>query len=220
MSPVASLERWAEWLPELLQGLWTSLQLTGGMLAVGLPFGLGLALLLTSQRRLMRTIGVILIEAGRGAPVLVLLYLVYFGLPDVDIRLGAFAAAVAALGYSFGAYTSEVFRAGIAAVPHGQLEAARSVGLTRVQELRLVVLPQAVRIVVPPILGWAVIFFQATSLAFAIAVPELLSEAYTIGSSTFRFLSVLVLAALLYAAVSIPVSLLIDHLDRRQEQAA
>lgn len=214
---VASLiERWPEWLSPLLGGLGTSLQLTGAFLVIGLPLGLGFAIMLSAQRRLVRAVAVAAVELGRAVPVLVLLYLVYFGLPEADIRLSAFVSATIAIGFSFAAYTSEVFKAGIAAVGSGQREASQALGLTHPQELRLVVLPQAVRIVIPPILGWVVIFFQATSLAFAIAVPELLSEAYTIGSSTFRFLSVLLLAALLYAAVSIPASLAIDHLDRRR----
>ena len=214
---VASLvERWPEWLPPLLEGLWTSVQLTAAFLAIGLPLGLGFAIMLSARRWFLRGLAMALVELGRAVPVLVLLYLVYFGLPEADLRLSAFVSATLAIGFSFAAYTSEVFKAGIAAVAKGQREAARALGLTQPQELRLVVLPQAVRIVIPPILGWAVIFFQATSLAFAIAVPELLSRAYTIGASTFRYLSVLLLAALLYASVSIPASLAIDYLDRRR----
>ena len=216
MIAVGLVERWPEWLPALLEGLWMSVRLTAAFLAVGLPLGLGLAVALSSARRAVRGATIIFVETGRAIPVLVLLYLVYFGLPDLDLRLSAFVSATAAIGFSFAAYTSEVFKAGIAAVARGQREAARALGLTPRQELRLVVLPQAVRIVIPPILGWAVIFFQATSLAFAIAVPELLSRSYTIGASTFRFLSVLLLAALLYAAVAIPASLAIDQLDRRR----
>lgn len=214
---LASLvERWPEWLPPLLEGLWTSVQLTAAFLAIGLPLGLGFAIMLSARRWFVRGLAMALVELGRAVPVLVLLYLVYFGLPEADLRLSAFVSATLAIGLSFAAYTSEVFKAGIAAVAKGQREAARALGLTQPQELRLVVLPQAVRIVIPPILGWAVIFFQATSLAFAIAVPELLSRAYTIGASTFRYLSVLLLAALLYASVSIPASLAIDYLDRRR----
>jgi polar amino acid transport system permease protein len=212
---MVSLEQWPEWMGQLLDGLWTSIQLTAAMLAVGMPLGLGLALMLSTDRRLVRALAVAIVETGRSVPVLVLIYLVYFGLPEVDVRPGAFASATAALGFSFGVYTSEVFRAGIAAVPTGQREASQAIGLTRSQEVRLVVLPQAVRIVIPPLLGWAVIYFQATSLAFAVALPELLSRAYSIGSSTFQFLSVFLLAALLYAIVSIPASLVIDYIDRR-----
>jgi polar amino acid transport system permease protein len=209
------IEQWPEWIGELLRGLATSVQLTIALLAVGLPLGLALALMVSSRSRWIRWTALAVVEAIRGAPVLVLLYLAYFGLPDLDIRLSAFAAAAGALGLSFGAYSSEVFRAGIAAVGQGQREAAQAVGLTSWQELRLVVLPQAVRIVIPPVLGWGIVYFQATSLAFAVSVPELISRAYTIGSASYRFLSVFLLAALLYAAVSIPASLAIDYVDRR-----
>lgn len=210
------VERWPQWLPQLLEGLWTSVQLTAAFLAIGLPLGLLFALAL-SARGPVRAAAMAVVEVGRAIPVLVLLYLVYFGLPDAGLSLTGFVSATAALGFSFAAYTSEVFKAGIAAVGKGQREAARAIGLSRAKELRLVVLPQGVRIVIPPILGWAVVFFQATSLAFAIAVPELMSRAYTIGAGSFRYLSVLLLAALLYAAVAIPASLAIDALDRRRE---
>jgi His/Glu/Gln/Arg/opine family amino acid ABC transporter permease subunit len=131
---MVSFEQWPEWMGQLLSGLWTSIQLTTAMLAVGLPLGLVLALMLSTDRWLVRALAVAIIETGRSVPVLVLLYLVYFGLPEVDVRPGAFAAATAALGFSFGAYTSEVFRAGIAAVPTGQREASQAIGLTRSQD--------------------------------------------------------------------------------------
>ena len=124
-----------------------------------------------------------------------------------------------ALAVSFGAYTSEVFRAGLAAVPSGQLEAARSLGLAPAKTFRLVVLPQAIRIVTPPLLSWATVYFQATSLCFAIAVPELLSRAYTLATTTFQYLGILTLAAALYAVVCIPSSRLIARVERRRERA-
>jgi polar amino acid transport system permease protein len=211
---------WPEWIDELLGGLFTSVKLTIAILAVGLPAGLLLALGVSSSARPVRWLAVVIVEIARGVPALVLIYLVYFGLPQADLTLSAFAAGTAALGFTLAGYTSEVFRAGIAAVPAGQREAARAIGLSHAKELRFVVLPQALRISVPPILGYAILFFQATSLCFAIAVPELLSRAYTIGSSTFRYLSVLLLAGLMFAAVCIPASQLVDSLERRRERRA
>jgi polar amino acid transport system permease protein len=219
MTLLASIfTRWPEWIDDLLGGLVTSVKLTLAILAVGLPLGLLLALGVSSRTRWLRWPAIVVVEIGRGVPALVLIYLVYFGLPQADLTLGAFAAGTAALGFTLAGYSSEIFRAGIAAVPAGQREAARAIGLTRGKELRFVVLPQALRISVPPILGYAILFFQATSLCFAIAVPELLSRAYTIGSSTFRYLSVLLLAGLMFAAVCIPASQLVDFLERRSER--
>jgi polar amino acid transport system permease protein len=209
-----------EWLQTLLPGLWTSVLLTLALLAMGMPLGLLLAVGLSSRRlRLVRLLTLACVEIGRGVPALVLIYLVYFGLPEAGLTIGAFAAGSVALAVSFGAYTSEVFRAGLAAVPSGQLEAARSLGLAPAKTFRLVVLPQAIRIVTPPLLGWAIVYFQATSLCFAIAVPELLSRAYTLATTTFQYLGILTLAAALYAVVCIPSSRLIARVERRRERA-
>jgi polar amino acid transport system permease protein len=207
------------WLQTLLPGLWTSVQLTFTLLAMGLPLGLLLAVGLSARLRLVRLLTLAAVEVGRGVPALVLIYLVYFGLPQAGLTVGAFAAGSIALAVSFGAYTSEVFRAGLAAVPSGQLEAARALGLAPAKTFRLVVLPQAVRIVTPSLLGWAIVYFQATSLCFAIAVPELLSRAYTLATTTFQYLGILTLAAILYAVVCIPSSRLIARIERRRANA-
>lgn len=208
-----------EWLQTLLPGLWTSVLLTLALLAMGIPLGLLLAIGLSSRLRPVRLLTLACVEIGRGVPALVLIYLVYFGLPQAGLTIGAFAAGSMALAVSFGAYTSEVFRAGLAAVPSGQLEAARSLGLAPAKTFRLVVLPQAIRIVTPPLLGWAIVYFQATSLCFAIAVPELLSRAYTLATTTFQYLGILTLAAALYAVICIPSSRLIARVERRRERA-
>ncbi len=211
---------WPDWIGDLLGGLLKSVELTLAVIAIGLPLGLLLAVAISGGAKPVRWLAIAVVEIARGIPALVVLYLVYFGLPQLQVTLEAFVAASVALGFTMAGYTTEIFRAGIAAVPDGQREAARAVGLRRGAELRYVVLPQAVRIVIPPILGYVVLFFQATSLAFAIAIPELISRAYTIGSSTFEYLSVLVLAALLYASVAIPSSQLIDLLERRRDRVA
>lgn len=206
---------WPQWFVTLLPGLWVSIQLTLAALAIGLPLGLVLALIVRSPRLAARITGLVIVEAGRGTPALVLLYFVYFGLPQVHITLPQFAAASLALGVSAGAYTSEIFRAGLQAIPRGQREAARAVGLGPWDELRLIVIPQAIRIVIPPVLGFAIIIFQGTSLAFVIGMPELLSVGYNIGTVTFRMLSVLMLVALLYASITIPASQLVALIERR-----
>lgn len=205
------VSRWADQIPELLPGLWLTLRLTGASLAVGLPLGLLLAVAVSSQHRRLRWPAMAVVEIGRGVPALILLYVVYYGLPRTGVRLGAFTAATLALGFATGAYTSDIFRAGLLAVPAGQREAARALGLASRHEFRYVVLPQALRTVIPPIVGFAVVLYQATSLAFTIALPELLSRAYNIATITFQFTSALALAGLVYAAVSIVVTTLVGH---------
>jgi polar amino acid transport system permease protein len=209
------LTSWGDYFPQLLDGLKVSLLLTGGALVVGLPLGLLLALGVQAKRRVLRFPALLVVEVGRGAPALVILQFAYFGLPAAGLVLSAYAAATAALVWGVAAYTSEIFRAGLNAVPAGELEAADALGMTRRDRLRFVVMPQGLRIALPALIGIAILIFQSTALAYSIAVRELLSQAYSIGSSNFDYLSVLTLAGLMYAAVSIPATWLTIGLERR-----
>ena len=206
---------WANSLPTLLRGLWLSLQVTGASLVLGIPLGLLLALSVQSRRRAVSVSALLVVEVGRGAPLLVLLQFVYFGLPTAGLTLSAFASATVAFAWCTGAYTSEIIRAGLEAVPHGQKEAAEALGFIRSDALRYVILPQGLRVSIPALLGFSILMLQASSLCFAIALPELLSKAYQIGSSTFRYMPLLVLAAALYAAICIPATLVVGVLERR-----
>lgn len=210
------LSEWPSWSKDMLPGLWTSLKLVATLVAMGTPLAIVLALAMRSPVRPVKYLAVVVVEVGRGIPALVLLYLIYFGLPEQGLDLTAFLSAALALGFNFAAYTAEVFRSGIDAIPRGQIEAAQALGLSRSVQLRKVVLPQAIRIVIPPLIGWLIIYFQATSLAFTIAVPELMSSAYTIATVTFQYLAVFILAAVMYAVICIPGSQLAAFLERRQ----
>lgn len=209
------LSGWADQLPPLLGGLRISLLLTLASLAIGLPLALAFALLVSSRNRALRLPALGLVELGRGTPALVMLQLVYFGLPKIEVSLESFAAATVSLAFIAGAYMSEIVRAGLNAVPAGQREAARASGLTPLDEFRFIVLPQGLRIALAPLLNFAIVLFQVTSLAFAIAVPEMLSKAYAAGSATFRHLEVLTLAGLLYAAIVVPAAVGVRALERR-----
>jgi len=197
------LEQWREFFPILLPGLWLSIKLAVAALVIGLPFGVVLAVGETSPRSWLKWPVIGLVELGRGAPGLIILYLVYYGLPQVGLTLENFIAATVGLGITTAAYTSEIIRAGLLAVPRGQREASRALGLRPWKELRLVVLPQAIKIVIPPLIGWAILLFQGTSLTFAISTPELLSRAYNAASITFQFTAALTLAGTMYAAISL-----------------
>ncbi len=194
---------WAEFLPELLPGLWVTLKLTFFALVLGLPLGTVLAVLSSSPNRLVQWPIIALVEIGRGIPGLVVLYLVYRGLPQAGLTLDSFVSAVIGLGFSTAAYSAEIIRAGIASIPAGHREAAQALALSSRQELRLVVLPQALRKVIPPLIGLSILLFQGTSLAYAISTPELLSRAYNVASITFQFTAALTLAGLLYAVISL-----------------
>jgi polar amino acid transport system permease protein len=207
-------DSWAEWLVDLIPGLGLSLGLTAALLAFGLPLGLAFAIGLSQKNRLIRMIAIALVEFARGVPALILLYLVYFGFPQFNFIIESFPAAALALGFSFAGYVSEVFKSGLEAVGKGQHEAATALGLSPWISFSKVILPQAVKIVIPPLLGWSINYFQATSLAFAIAVPELMSRAYVLATTNFTYLFVLSLAAVLYAVVSIPLAHFAERLSQ------
>jgi polar amino acid transport system permease protein len=197
------LDQWIQWVPALTPGLGVSLSLTGLCLLSGMPFGLLLALAIESKAAPLRIAAFALVEIGRGAPALVLLYLLYFGLPESGITLPAFATAVISLSWTTGAYSSELFRSGLAAVPKGQREASLTSGLHGWTGFRYIVLPQAIRISTPPLASLAVTIFQTSSLAFVIAVPELMSKAYALGSITFEYLSIFCLTSVLYGSITL-----------------
>jgi polar amino acid transport system permease protein len=206
---------WIDAFPQLLSGLLISLQLCVLSILVGLPGGLALAMVQIVGNKPARFVTVIVVELVRGAPLLVVLYLIYFGLPQVGMSVGAFTCAVAGLGVSTAAYTSEIFRAALTSVPRTMHEAADSIGLNGFDKYRFVILPMAVRIAIAPLLVFCVILFQGTSLCFAISVPEMLSKAYNYSSQTFEYLPTLTLAGLIYAAIAIPASRLVSRVEVR-----
>lgn len=210
-----TLERWAEWFPILMQGLGVSLLLTVCVAAIGFTFGLVLAVLSLTPWRLLNFITIAFIELFRGIPLLVVMYFVYFGFPSIGFVLSAFATVVTAHSLNLGAYSSEVFRAGLLHVGQGQREAAVSVGLTRWHAFLRIILPQALKAVPGPLMSLLIMVFQSTSLAFAIGVAEMTSRAYSIGSRTFEYMPVLVLAGLIYAVICITSSRIVSRFEER-----
>lgn len=206
---------WIDWVPRLMGGLWLSVQVTALSLLLGIPLGLCFALLSSARNRVLKGAAIVLVEAGRGMPALVMLQMVYFGLPDVGIVFDAYWAAVFALALTTGAYTAEIIRAGLRAVPEGELEAADALGITRSDTMRFVVIPQGVRIAIPALLGFGILILQVSSLAYTIGLPELLSQAYSIGAATFQYLPVLALAGLMYLIITVPGGWLVDAFERR-----
>lgn len=203
-----------EFLPRLGEGLVVSLQLT--VLSVGFGYALGLvfALGVTSVRPWLRWPALIIVEIGRGIPALVVLYIVYFGLPALGILFENFFAAVIGLTFTASAYSSEIFRAGIQSVPRGQVEASSALGLPRITSFARIVLPQGLRSAIPALMGLAIMSFQATSLAYSISVNELMSEAYQIANITFEYLTVYLVTGLIYAAIAVPatwLSVFVEH---------
>lgn len=212
------LNDWAQWTPRLLQGLWVSVQVTGLALLLGVPIGLGLAVLAGVRSRIVRWIVIVYVEIGRGMPAIVMLQMVYFGLPDAGIVLDSYFATVIALALTTSAYTSEIIRAGLRAVPEGEIEAAAALGLRQWDVLRYILAPQGLRIALPTLLGFAILILQVSSLAFTLGLPELLSQAYSIGASTFQYLSVLTLAGVMYLIITVPGGWLVESLEKRMSR--
>ncbi|MCI1002997.1 ABC transporter permease subunit [Ochrobactrum sp. C6C9] len=210
-----TLANFVEWAPQLFAGLVVSLQLTGLALLMGLPLGLLLALLSMTKMRLPRYMAILLVEIGRGAPALVVLQMVYYGLPSAGINTSAFIAAAVALALTTAAYTSEILRAGLNAVPQREFEAGLALGMTNSDIMRFVVIPQGVLFAVPALMGFAILIFQASALAFTISVSELLARAYRVGAATYLYLDVLILAGLFYLVVTIPFGWLVAGTERR-----
>jgi polar amino acid transport system permease protein len=211
----SSLLGWTEYLPELAGGLGVALQLTAISLLLGYPLGLLLVLVTDSRVKPLSAVGFVLVELGRGIPLLVLLLIVYQGLPQVQLTPTAVVSAVAAFTWSAAAYSTEIIRASLDAVPRGQSEAADAAGMSDRDRFRFIVFPQAARLAIPPLMNLAVQWFQFSSLAYVVTVPEIMQAAYFQGTVTFDYLSVFIAAAFLYAAVTIPASALVTRLEAR-----
>jgi polar amino acid transport system permease protein len=203
----------------MLDGLKVSLWLAFVSIVFGYPLGLLLGLMVTSKHFAAKAVGLAVVEIGRGAPALVILYLLYFGLPKFGITMEALTAACYGLVWNTAAYSSEVMRAGIQSVHHGQVEAADALGLARRHSFMRIILPQGLRSATPGLMGLAIQVFQGTSLAYTIAVPELMKAAYTIGSRDFNYLQAFVLAGLVYAAVSLPATWITVFFEKRIKRA-
>lgn len=200
---------------ELLQAAWATLRLALGALGIGLTLGMVLALLRLGASSFLAYAAGIYIEVFRGTPALVQLFLVYFGLVTVGIRFNSYQAAVIGLGMNAAAYLAEIFRAGIDAVPRGQAEAARSIGMTPWAVTRWVVLPQAVRLVLAPTGNVAISLLKDTSVASLIAAPDLMLRAQDLSSQYFMPFEIYVTVGGIYFVLCYPLSLFIRRLERR-----
>ena len=200
--------------PLLREGLWITLQLGAVAIGVGLTLGLLVAVLRLYGMPPVRVLAAVYVDLFRSLPLLVLLIVVYYALPFVGVRLSSFASAVCALGLVSAAYFAEIFRAGIQAIPKGQVEAAQALGLGFPRTFIDVVLPQAVRIVIPPLTGNCINVVKDTALASVVAMPDLLKQA-TQAQALAANPSPLIAAALIYLAFLWPLVLLVGHLERR-----
>jgi polar amino acid transport system permease protein len=208
----------AEFLPILLQGVGLTILVTLGSLLLSTILGLVWALLRVSGLRALSLLSAGLINVIRGIPIIVLLFYLYFVMPDFGVTLTALQAAILGLGIAYSAYQAENFRAGIEAIDKGQIEAAQTIGMGWWLTMRRVVLPQAVKIVLPPYGNIMIMLLKDSSQASTITVAELALQGKLIASSTFKNTSVFTLVALMYLTMSIPLILLVRHFENKANQ--
>ena len=204
-----------EAMPYLLQGLSMTLLLCAVALPLGMAGGLVLALASTSHRRVLRWPAAAYTDFFRAFPPLVLLLFIAFGLPFLGVKPPPFVSVALAFLLNTSSYYGEILRAGIESVPQGQLEAARSTGLTRGQTMRYVVLPQAVRNVLPDLISNTLEVVKLTSIASVVALPELLFQARQAQSVTYNATPIMV-AAVVYFILLWPVVRILSRLENRQ----
>jgi polar amino acid transport system permease protein len=204
-----------EFLPILMHGVVLTIIVTLGSLLLSTLLGLIWAFMRVSGIAPLSWASAAIINLIRGIPIIVLLFYLYFVMPDLGITLTALQAAILGLGIAYSAYQAENFRAGIEAIDKGQVEAAQAIGMGWWLTMRRVVLPQAVRIVLPPYGNIMIMMLKDSSQASTITVAELALQGKLIASSTFKNTSVFTLVALMYLTMSIPLILLVRHFEKR-----
>lgn len=188
--------------PELIEGTIDTIILSGQSIAIGLTVGLAVALIRVNGPKWAAASSAAYVESFRNTPLLVQLFLLFFGLPYIGIRLSADHAAIIAISLNLGAYSAEIFRAGLLAIPPTQIEAGLALGLSRLQVMRYVIIVPALRVIYPALTGQLTLTLLGSSMASAISATELTLAAATIESQTFRSLETFLVVAAIYIAVT------------------
>ena len=207
-------------LPILAKGALLTLELTAGAVAIGLVIGLFMALARLSKRKLIRAGAIAYIDFFRGTPLLVQIFLVYFGIPallqwQTMPDNYQYTAGILAMGLNSGAYIAEIFRAGIQSIDRGQTEAARSLGMTQIQALRYIILPQAFKRSVPPLGNEFIALLKDSSLLSIIAIQELFYTGKIIVGRTYQPLPMYLAVALYYLVMTQLIAQWVAYMERR-----
>ncbi|MGE3438638.1 MAG: ABC transporter substrate-binding protein/permease [Blastocatellales bacterium] len=199
------LERYKSYLPPLLLvGAPMTLLISVLGMAVAIALGLAVALIYLYAPQPLSWLARAYVELFRGTPLLIQLYLIFYGLPNVGIKLSPLVAAVVGLGLNYAAYEAENYRAGIEAIPRGQMEAALSLGMTRAQSLRHVIVPQAMRLVIPPVTNDFIALFKDSSIVSVITMVELTKVYGQLASTYYDYIGVGVMTAAIYFLMGLP----------------
>jgi len=205
----------------LWAALGKTLLLTLLSLLFAMVIGMIFALMNVSKSRVLNCIGTVYVDAVRGVPLIVLAYFIYFGIPAgaqmlgfSNFRFSALQGGTIALAMNCGAYMAEIIRAGIQSVDKGQMEASRSLGLTYGRSMRLIIIPQAVKTMIPSIINQFIITLKDTSILSVIGFPELTNMGKTISGNTFKVLQTWAIVAIFYMMVIITLSKIAKRIER------
>jgi polar amino acid transport system permease protein len=208
-------ENIVDFMPSLLQGTVITIELTILSLILSLILGLIVALGRLSKNKIINKVCSVYISIVRGTPLLVQMMYVYFVFPSFGITLTAFQAAIIALSFNEGGYLAETFRAGIKAVPTGQMEAAKAVGMDYSKAMRRIILPQAFSNVLPAIGNSAIILIKNSSLAAVITVTEVMHQGNLLAASTYQNMLIFTLVAIIYWILHYPLAIAVNYLEKR-----
>ena len=226
LDPSSRRLRFSQYFPMLRSAAWVTISVSICSMALAMALGLPIAMMRLYGPTPLRWLAVLYVELFRGTPVLLLLYLLYYGLPSIlaQLDLGVtfkptdFTVAILAFGLNYAAYEAEIYRAGLSSIPVGQWEAAASLGMSPATTFRRVILPQALRTIIPPVTNDFVALFKDTSLVSVIGVIELTKQYQLLSKSTLQYLEIGLATAFLYLLMSVPLGYLARRLEAMSEK--
>jgi polar amino acid transport system permease protein len=204
-----------DFIPFMLKAAVVTMQLSLVSIFVGLVLGLVIALMKISRIKVLSLIAGFYLWIIRGTPMLVQLFLVYFGLPQMGIDLSPFLSSVIALGMNSAAYIAEIYRGGILSVPKGQVEAAEALGMKYPTIMKKIILPQAIRVSVPSLGNQAIMMLKDSSLASLVTVSELMMVSQRFASTNYAFIEFYMTAAVFYLAMTTIFTFILNRVESR-----
>lgn len=210
-----SLTEMISFLPPLLQGAWITITVSLMAYALALVLGLVFGIARMSRFWPINIVATVYVQFIRGTPLLLQLFFIYYVLPYGGIILSPFASGVSGLTINYSAYMAEVFRSGVQAIPRGQWEAGLSLGMSRRLLMRRIILPQAIRIVIPAIGNFFVSIFKDSALVSVITMRDLMFSGQLLASATFKHFEIFALVGLIYFIISYPTAKLVDYIEGR-----
>ena len=202
-------------LPEFPRAIVLTIQLTLIGLAIGFCVGLLAAIARVYGGKFIRNLAIAYIEFFRGTPILVQLFVLYFGLPDLGISLSRLTAAYIALSLNSGAYQAEYIRGAIQAIGSGQMMAARAIGMSRLKAIWYIILPQALRLVIPPWSNEPIALMKTSAIVYLIAVPDLMTKAKEIIARTYNPIPTYITVALIYLVIVFFLTMILSYIERQ-----